>query len=129
MTYAANFSAPSEGYILGINGTRGRLETTRYTEPARCPFPVSAPQTISYFPLFGERQVIEPPQVEGSHGGADPLLRRDLFEGPSHESEELQQMAGARDGAYAVAVGEAVWRSVAENRPITIAELLPLDSS
>lgn len=127
LSYSANFSAPWEGYILGINGTKGRLETVHYTAPARCPFPASERQQITYHPLFGERQVHETRPAAGGHGGADPLLKRDLFVGPSPESGELGLEAGSLAGAYAVAVGEAIWRSVAENRPIAIAELLPIE--
>ncbi|MBA2362468.1 MAG: Gfo/Idh/MocA family oxidoreductase [Chloroflexia bacterium] len=127
MAYSANFSAPWEGYVLGINGTHGRLETVHYTAPSRCPFPVREGQQIAYYPLFGERQVHETRQMSGGHGGADPLLRHELFVGPLPESEELDLPAGSLDGAYAVAVGEAAWRSVEENRPIDISDLLPIE--
>jgi predicted dehydrogenase len=126
LAYSANFSAPWEGYTLGINGTHGRLESIHYTAPSRCPFPTSDRQTITYFPIFGERQIHETRVVAGGHGGADPLLMRDLFTGLSQESKELEISATSIDGAYAVVVGEAIWRSVQENRPIAIAELLPL---
>ncbi len=128
MAYSANFSAPWEGYVLGINGTHGRLETVHYTAPSRCPFPVAAGQQIAYYPLFGERQIHETRRTPGEHGGADPLLRHELFVGPLPESEELGLAAGSLDGAYAVAVGEAVWRSVEENRPIDISDLLTVDA-
>jgi predicted dehydrogenase len=126
LAYSANFSAPWEGYTLGINGTEGRLETVHYTNPARCPFPASEGQRITYYPLFGERQVHETRGVAGGHGGADPLLKHDLFVGSSPEAEELGLAASSLDGAYAVAVGEATWRSAREGRPIEIAELLPV---
>ena len=125
MVYSANFSAPWEGYVLGINGTKGRLETIHYSSPGRCPFPVRAEQQITYYPLFGERQVHETRSVPGSHGGADPLLRRELFTGRTDPSlAHLGLTAGSQAGAYAVAAGEAVWRSVEENRPMDIRVLL-----
>lgn len=127
MVYSTNCSAPWEGYTLAINGTEGRLETTHYTAPSRCPFPASESHTITYFPLFGERQVHETRQTQGGHGGSDPMLRHDLFVGPSRESEEVGLAASSLDGAYAVAVGEAIWRSVKEQRPVGIHELLPID--
>lgn len=125
VSYSMNGSAAWEGYHLGINGTHGRLETTHYTAPARCPFPVAARQTIAYYPLFGERQTHELPPEEGGHGGADPLLLRDLFDAPSPEAVELGLAADSLDGALAVAVGEAIWRSVQSGQPIAIAALLP----
>jgi predicted dehydrogenase len=127
VTYSANFSAPWEGYILAINGTKGRIETTHYTSPSRCPFPASERQPITFFPMFGGRQVHETRSVAGSHGGADPLLIRSLFVGETEDHKALGLAAGSREGAYAVAIGEAVWRSAEENRPINIDDLLPLD--
>jgi Oxidoreductase family, C-terminal alpha/beta domain len=59
-----------------------------------------------------------------THGGADPLIRRELFVGETEESRRLSMAADSRQGAYAVAVGEALWRSVRDNRPYTIRELL-----
>jgi hypothetical protein len=50
---------------------------------------------------------------------------RDLFDAPSPETAELGLAADSLDGAFAVAVGEAIWRSVHSRRPIAIAELLP----
>ncbi len=124
MSYSLNASAPWEGYILAINGTKGRLETTHYTAPSRCPFPAPEHQTITYLPLFGERQIWETRQVEGGHGGADQVMKWDMFVEPSKESEELNIYAGAEAGAYSVAVGEAVWRSAVEKKPIEIEDLL-----
>jgi predicted dehydrogenase len=125
VSYSMNCSAAWEGYTLGINGTHGRLETTHYTAPARCPFPVGEGQAIAYYPLFGERQLYEAPPEQGGHGGADAHLARDLFGAPSPEAAELGLAAGSLDGALAVAVGEAIWRSAQSQRPITIADLLP----
>jgi predicted dehydrogenase len=122
--YSLNASSPWEGYILGIQGTHGRLETTHYVAPSRCPFPADERQTITYYPMFGERQIHEVRHVEGGHGGADDVLKYDMFVAPGPESEELKIAAGTREGALAVAVGEAVWRSVAEKKPMKITDLL-----
>lgn len=127
LSYSVNFSLPYEGYRLAINGTKGRLETVEYHMPARTPFPTPV-QTIDYFPLFGSKETIHVVHREGGHGGGDPLLIEDLFLG-----EDLNRpyriLSGAEDGAYSVATGEAVWRSVKEHRPITIEEVLGGSSS
>ena len=123
MTYSCNFSTPWEGFILGINGTHGRIETRDFTAPDRCPFPVDERQTITVLPLFGERQVHEVRHVAGGHGGADPMLKYDLFVAPTRESSELKMVAGTHAGAMAVAIGEGVWRSSVEKRLINVAEL------
>ncbi|HOB06145.1 MAG TPA: hypothetical protein PKM36_12860, partial [Propionibacteriaceae bacterium] len=44
---------------------------------------------ISVRPLFGPAHDVPVQAVEGEHGGADPLLRSDLFTGPSAQSLEL----------------------------------------
>jgi hypothetical protein len=64
------------------------------------------------------------PLATGGHDGADPLMRRDLFVGPDEESTAMGLMADARQGALAVATGEAIWRSAQEGRAIEISELL-----
>lgn len=122
LSYSINFSAPYEGYRLAINGTKGRIETTEYHVPARIPFEVPT-QTIEYIPLFGSREIINVVQNSGGHGGGDPLLLEDLFLG-SDPLRDYEILAGAADGAYSIAIGEGVWRSVEEKRPISIPGLL-----
>lgn len=124
MSYSCNFSTPWEGYILAFNGTKGRLETREFSQPSRCPFPVDERQTITVLPLFGERQIHEVPHHGGGHGGADPVLKHDLFVEQTRDSKDLHMVAGTRAGAMAVAIGEGVWRSIAESRPIDIEEML-----
>ncbi|MDH5162249.1 Gfo/Idh/MocA family protein [Heyndrickxia oleronia] len=122
LSYSVNFSTPYEGYRLAINGTKGRLETTEYHEPNRIAFPFPE-QTIDYFPLFGSKEIIHVVQNEGGHGGGDPLLLEDLFLGVD-PNRTYDILAGTHAGAYSIAVGEGVWRSVKENQPIRIHELL-----
>ncbi|WP_223588780.1 Gfo/Idh/MocA family protein [Neobacillus bataviensis] len=122
LSYSINFSAPYEGYRLAINGTKGRIETTEYHEPSRIQFEYRD-QTIDYYPLFGAKETIELVQNSGGHGGGDPLLLEDLFLGPD-PARGYEILAGAEAGAYSIAVGEGVWRSVAEKKPISIKEIL-----
>lgn len=122
LSYSVNFSVPYEGYRLAINGTKGRIETTEYHAPSRVPFPTPQ-QTIDYFPLFGSKETIHVVHKEGGHGGGDPVLLEDLFLGVD-PNRPYQILSGSRDGANAVATGEAVWRSVKDNRPINVQNLL-----
>ncbi|EGL81473.1 oxidoreductase domain protein [Caldalkalibacillus thermarum TA2.A1] len=126
LSYSVNFSTPYEGYRLAINGTRGRIETTEYHEPSRVPFPFPE-QTIEYYPLFGSKEIIHVVQNKGGHGGGDPLLLEDIFLGPDPR-RHYDILAGAKAGAYSIAIGEAVWRSCQENRPVKIEELLPIEA-
>lgn len=122
LSYSVNFSTPYEGYRLAINGTKGRIETMEFHAPNRVPFPTPV-QTIDYFPLFGSRERIWVVQREGGHGGGDPVLLEDIFLGVD-PNRPYEILSGALDGAYSVVTGEAVWKSVKENRPIRIDELL-----
>ncbi|WP_050182889.1 Gfo/Idh/MocA family protein [Domibacillus robiginosus] len=122
LSYSINFSLPYEGYRLAINGTKGRIETTEYHEPSRIPFPFPE-QTIDFYPLFGSKETIHVVKREGGHGGGDPVLQEDLFLGVD-ETRPYPILSGSSDGAYAIATGEAVWKSAKENRPIQIEQLL-----
>lgn len=126
LNYSCNFCTPWEGYILGINGTGGRVEIVYRSKPEPSGRLAPAEETgmITFYPLFGGKEVIEIPPVAGGHGGADYVIQRDLFGGISDESRELALVAGSDEGAVSVAMGEAVWRSAAERRPICLAQLL-----
>jgi predicted dehydrogenase len=123
-SYSINYSSAYEGYRLAINGTEGRIETQEHHAATRVPFAVP-PQTIEVYPLFGKsgRETIDVLHGSGGHGGGDPLILEDIFLGP-REDREYDILAGSEAGAYSVALGEAVWRSVVEHRPVTIGELL-----
>jgi predicted dehydrogenase len=122
LTYSVNFSLPYEGYRLAINGTKGRIESMEYHSSGRVPFPVPV-QTIDYFPLFGSKETIHVVHRQGGHGGGDPTLLEDIFLGPDPK-RPYDILSGSIDGAYSVGTGEAVWRSVKENRPIRIEDVL-----
>lgn len=123
-SYSVNFSTPYEGFRLAINGTKGRIEWTFYGAPSRMPFAVESESTLDYMPLFnGGRERIDVLKGAGSHGGADPILREDLFIGPD-PLRGYEIMSNSLAGAQAVAMGEALWRSAKEKRPISIPELL-----
>lgn len=114
LSYSCNFSTPWEGYILGINGTEGRVEMKAYSNPDPTGSVPSEKRStfLTYLPLFGGKEEIVIPPAPGGHGGSDRLIQRDLFIGLSEESRELSLTAGSHAGAVAVAQGEAVWESI-----------------
>lgn len=127
MTYSCNFSTPWEGYTLGINGTKGRLEASHHSDPD--PTGRSRPiapkmDKISIMPLFGGKEEHNVEIAAGGHGGADPLIRHDLFNETAQESLDLELPADSYAGAIAIAAGEALWRSAVDGRPYTLKELL-----
>ncbi|MCY8795466.1 Gfo/Idh/MocA family oxidoreductase [Bacillus inaquosorum] len=127
LSYSIIFSAPYEGYRLTINGTKGRIESNEFHEPSRIPFAFPE-QTIEYYPLFESKQTIQVVKNEGGHGGGDPLLLEDLFLGKD-PLRRYDILAGAEAGAYSIAVGEGMWRSVAEKKPINIKRLFQMQNA
>ncbi len=124
MNYSLNASAPYEGYRLAINGTNGRIETDYFhTGAGRLPFPSPPPQNIRYIPLFGGIQTIEALSGEGGHGGADPLITKDIFDRPDPD-DKTGRFANHGDGAMAVLVGIAARKSLKTGVPVKIADLL-----
>lgn len=122
LAYTIAFSAPWEGYRLHITGTHGQIEASMGRNPDGVAHDGTA--NVILRPLFGPPQEVTVEQALGGHDGADPLLRRDLFIGPNHESSTLSLAASSRQGAVAVAAGEAIWRSIETGRVWTVEELL-----
>ncbi|MFW6599444.1 Gfo/Idh/MocA family oxidoreductase [Propionibacteriaceae bacterium Y2011] len=116
-SYLINFSSPWEGSRIAINGTHGMIESLD-GHVAGVPLPGSG--TLTVRPLFGEPREIPADTGDGGHGGADPSMRIDLFRGVTERSRELGLVADAREGALAVATGEALWRSAETGEMITI---------
>ncbi len=107
MTYSCNFSTPWEGYVLGINGTKGRLEVSHHSNPDPTGNGLNAPKQdkIKITPLFGVPEEHLVNLSDAGHGGADPLIRHDLFRGLSKESLRRELPADSYAGAVAVAAG------------------------
>ncbi len=121
VNYSINFSAPWEGFQLGINLTHGRIETQSIKR--RTPVASGAPppsDQIRVLPLFDEPYTLDVQTKTGSHGGADILHRIDLFEATSRQSRELHLMAGSLEGAYAIAASEAVGISMRTGAPVVL---------
>jgi predicted dehydrogenase len=121
--YSVNFSAPWEGFRLSISGTHGRLETQYVASPKRYPLVTEPFDRISIMPLFAQWRNEEIPKETGGHGGADAALRRDLFHGPSDMSRKLNRLPTSRDGAIAVVLGEAIWRSAVDKTIVSVKNL------
>ena len=126
MAYSCNFCTPWEGYVLALNGTKGRVEIVHRSDPDPTGKTNPAAQTglITFYPLFGGKQLIEIPAVGGGHGGADFAIQSDLFGSLSAESRDLELIAGSQAGGYAIALGEAVWHSIASGQPVNIKKLM-----
>ncbi|MEY9863560.1 putative dehydrogenase [Catenulispora sp. GAS73] len=119
LAYSVDFASPWEGYRLIISGTGGQLAADFCLQSDD-----SVPDTVVVRDFENPATVYEFARVTGAHDGADEPARRDLLLGASEASRELGLTADSSDGAYAVAVGEALWRSVREKRAVDVEKLL-----
>ncbi|MGN6743224.1 MAG: Gfo/Idh/MocA family protein [Amnibacterium sp.] len=122
LAYTIDFSSPWEGYSMELIGTHGTLELRHGVELDGRLRPGG--EFLTYSPLFGPRQLHAVAAGDGGHSGADELLQEDLFGDGLDGSAELGLAATPRQGAVAVAAGEAMWRSVASGAPVDVAALL-----
>jgi predicted dehydrogenase len=119
MSYSLNACMPIEGYRLALNGTKGRLEVRDYE---RQPYEVPGETEIHVTKNFGTREKIEIPPAVGGHGGGDDRLRDLIFRGvevPAH-----MRLPDSRAGAMSCLTGVAARQSIAQHRPVRIADLL-----
>lgn len=131
MSYSLNAFMPWEGYIVAINGSKGRLEhkceETVYisgdgTTPGEL---LTEGTTIRVFPHFGTPYSIPVWTAEGGHGGGDMPLLRDLFAPESErEPDRYLRAADQRGGAYSILTGVAANQSMTSGQAIRIDDLV-----
>jgi predicted dehydrogenase len=119
MNYSLNAFMPFEGYRLGFNGEKGRLEIRDYE---RQPWPVEEETEVFLTRSFGQREKIEIPKIAGGHAGGDVRIRDLIFR--KVEMPSYMRLPGSRAGALSCLTGIAARRSVEQNRAIKISELV-----
>lgn len=137
LSYSLNAHSPWEGYTVSVNGTEGRAEL-RVVERGAVgrrahidPSAVHADDLDDSLRPTGDSLIvqrhweapvrIDVPTPEGGHGGGDLPLLRDVFDGPG--DDDLSRAAGYIDGIRSVAVGIAGNISLADGRPVDVADL------
>jgi len=121
MAYSVNAFMPFEGYRVAFNGERGRLEMRDYE---RQPWEVETESELWLHRSFGERELVRIDKGEGGHGGGDDMLYDAIF-GEAPVPAHLK-LPGSRAGALSCLTGIAARRSVDEQRPVRISELVRL---
>ena len=141
LTYSLNAHAPWEGYVVSVNGTRGRAELTVVergsvlvdeagrvvVDPSARPDlidaddarPVSESLVVQKHFQPAEHRAI--PEGDGGHGGGDSRLLDDIFLGAG--DDPLGLVSTWRDGVQAMVVGLAGNRSLESGLPVAIADL------
>lgn len=142
MSDSLNAHSPWEGYIVAVNGTRGRAELTvvergsvttdegeqAVIDPSAHPDQVSVGDTRP----VSERLVVqqhfqaawEVPigPADGGHGGGDAVMLHDIFSGRS-TVDPLRRAATWSDGVRSIAVGLAGNRSLETGQAVRVQDL------
>ena len=120
MSYSLNAYMPYEGYLVGFNGDKGRLDVRVYhTQPWQV-------QNLAEFRVtesFKSSRTFEIKSGGEGHWGSDQVMQDQIFRG---KADPLHQGAGSRDGALSVLVGVAARRSIEQERPFKIEELVEM---
>ncbi|NDL58137.1 Gfo/Idh/MocA family protein [Phytoactinopolyspora mesophila] len=140
LSYHLTAYSPWEGYRVGFNGTRGRLEldvversyvSGDVIDPnaAGADQPGNEPIDQTRLTLRPLWETPRPIGLEeeggGGHGGGDRRLLADVFAG-TREPDPLGRAAGPVDGAYAMLTGAAANRSFATGLPVRISDLISI---
>jgi hypothetical protein len=77
---------------------------------------------IRVLPAGGAEQVILTGFGTGAHGGADDVMRDDIFRAPNPD-DELCHVAPSIEGYYSLAIGDMAVMSNRLGRPVKLEEL------
>lgn len=128
MSYSLNAYSPKEGFRVVFTGTKGRMELDVsefvYVNGAGQKELEGAAKSksITVYPMFAEAYEVEIPELEGGHGGGDPVLLNDIFGIP--EPDPLNRAASHVDGAMSILTGIAANKSIATGMPVDIKPLV-----
>ena len=141
MNYSLVAYAPEEGPRIRIVGTKGTVEfeyfgsgprayskrgTTFAEEVATTGANVTGEKNgnivIRILPANGEEQIVLTCFGTGSHGGADDVMRDDIFRAPN-PNDDLGHVAPSIEGYYSLAIGDMAVMSNTLGRPVMIDEL------
>lgn len=121
MSYSLNVFMPYEGYFVGFNGTKGRLDARIYHDQ---PWKVEQLADIQVTQNFKDRRAFDIKAAGAGHWGADAIMQDRIFrkKGP----DPLGQEAGLREGMLSILIGIAARRSIEQERPFKIEELVKI---
>ncbi|MES2309764.1 MAG: Gfo/Idh/MocA family oxidoreductase [Verrucomicrobiota bacterium] len=137
LNYSLNTYCPWEGFRVNFTGDKGRIEYEEVLRPhiiigqsdeefaAQYASISNEPYRIKFMPLFKPVEIIEVPKTGGSHGGADPLIQRDIF-GQNSEPDPFSRGARYEQGAASALIGIAANQSIATHQQVDIGKLVTL---
>jgi predicted dehydrogenase len=121
MNYSLNAFMPFEGFRLGFNGEKGRLEIRDHERQL---YPIDERTEMYVTKNFGQREKIAVPEGRGGHAGGDPRLQDLIFR--KTDVPKYMQLPDSRAGAMSCLTGIAARKSIEEGRSITIKDLVRL---
>ena len=140
LTYSLVCYSPWEGYRIAITGDKGRLEVELVEQVGRT-FVAGQEETLQadeetldrfggkhiwVYPMFGKPyEAAIPVATGGGHGGGDGVMLEQIFS-PNPPPDPFARAASHIDGAASILMGIAANMSMAENRPISVDEILRL---
>ncbi len=129
LSYSLTAFAPWEGYVVTFNGTKGRLEhkceeQVYVSGDGSIPGALKKEGTwIKIFPHFKPAYDVDVWGGEGGHGGADPIMLRDIFQ-PESTDDKYLRAADQRAGAYSILCGIAANKSIVSGEMVHINDLV-----
>ncbi|MBC2604322.1 Gfo/Idh/MocA family protein [Puniceicoccus vermicola] len=133
MSYSLTAYSPWEGLRIAFNGTKGRIELEEVeksyvnTGGGTSGEGEASSRTLLVRPLWEKPYEVELEEGEGSHGGGDVVMLRDIF-GDGKQEDPFRRAASHVDGAQSILTGIAANKSFATGLPITVADLLKIPS-
>jgi len=121
MSYSLNAFMPYEGYFVGFNGTKGRLDARVYHSQ---PWKTDSMADFRITKNFKSSQTFSLKSGGSGHWGADQIMQDRIFRQPGKDL--LDQGAGSRAGALSILIGIAARRSIEQQRPFRIEELVKI---
>ena len=129
MSYSLNAFMPWEGYIVSINGTKGRIEhktieTSYINADGSVPGQtIEKGTTITVIPRFGPSYTVPVWTSTGGHGGGDSIILEDLLS-DNPPVDPYMRASDQRGGAYSILTGVAANHSMRRNQLIYINDLV-----
>jgi hypothetical protein len=120
---------PWEGYIVSFNGSNGWLEhtcqeSTYFSGDGTVPGELQREGTTTkIYPHFQGGYEVDVWQIDGGHGGGDPLLLKDNF-APDSSDDKYLQAADFRAWAWSILTGITANHAMADGAPIHIKNLI-----
>ncbi len=120
VSYSLVAGMPYEGYSIGFNGTKGRLDARIYHSQ---PWQVDRLADFRLTRKFKNSIESTIGQGDGGHWGSDDKMQDMIFRGAP---DPMGQNAGTRAGAMSILIGIGARHSIEQNRKVTIDEMVKI---